>query len=84
MEPDISESSDRFYLLKKDSQRRITLVKVLQMDKSMIIDSWHMLITNQSPATPISKVRISIFNYIVVLRLTFFPNAELCKLSPRG
>ena len=35
------ESSDRFYLLKKDSERRQFLVVFLDKDKSHIIDAWH-------------------------------------------
>jgi mitogen-activated protein kinase kinase kinase 5 len=51
MEPDFSETSDRFYLLKKDSQRRAFVVRVLKVDKVLIIDSWHRLIAKPDSLT---------------------------------
>jgi len=44
--PDVLDSpkEDGFYLLKKDSQRRETLVKVLKQDKLNICSTWHSLI----------------------------------------
>ena len=56
MEPDFSETSDRFYLLKKDSQRRAFVVRVLKVDKALIIDSWHRIIAKPDSLT---KVRFS-------------------------
>jgi len=47
--PDVLDSpkEDGFYLLKKDSQRRETLVKVLRQDKSNICATWHSLILKE-------------------------------------
>jgi len=44
--PDVLDSpkEDGFYLLKKDSQRRETLVKVLKQDRANICATWHQLI----------------------------------------
>ena len=52
-EPDFSETSDRFYLLKKDSQRRAFVVRVLKVDKSLIIDSWHRIIAKPDSLTKV-------------------------------
>ena len=54
-EPDLNESSDQFYVIKKESQRRHTLVRVLQKDQ--IIDSWHMQVANSQQNSSITKVR---------------------------
>ena len=57
MEPDSqSETSDRFYLLKKDSQRRAFVVRVLKADKVLIIDSWHRNIAKPESLTKVSKI----------------------------
>ena len=53
-ETDESQRNDPFYEIKKDSQRRLTLVKVLQKDQTHIIDSWHMQIQGQNSS--ITKV----------------------------
>ena len=56
------ESSDRFYLLKKDSERRQFLVVFLDKDKSHIIDAWHK--ESQVQHSSITKVKIFIsFKY---------------------
>jgi len=47
--PDVLDSpkEDGFYLLKKDSQRRETLVKVLRQDKVNICSTWNSLILKE-------------------------------------
>ena len=48
--PDVLDPAkeDGFYLLKKDSQRRATLVRVLQQDKHNICTTWHSLLIKVS------------------------------------
>ena len=62
---EMDESSDRFYLLKKDSERRQFLVVFLDKDKNHIIDVWHK--ESQVQHSSITKVEfISIYIYFYI------------------
>ncbi len=56
---EISETSDRFYFLKKDSQRRLTLVKVLNSDCKSIMRSWKDKIVANMPDNALNQVGFS-------------------------
>lgn len=45
----VSESDGRFYLLKKDSERRRTLVNVLRSDSQAIVDVWYKELEKSIP-----------------------------------
>ena len=50
---------DGFYRLKKDSERRVMLVRVLETERSQICNHWEELILNDLPSgkeTSITKV----------------------------
>merc|ERR1719410_1922341 len=59
--PDVLDPAkeDGFYLLKKDSQRRTTLVKIMRDDKTNICSTWHALLTKENPDSCIGVQHLS-------------------------
>ena len=59
LSPDVQETrqdpAEGFYLLKKDSQRRLTLDKVLKGDGVNIVKQWHESLLKLKPDTCISQ-----------------------------
>jgi len=59
--PDVLDPAkeDGFYMLKKDSQRRTTLVKIMKDDKLNICHTWHSLLLRDVPDSCISIQHLS-------------------------
>lgn len=69
--PNVSRSSidvehDGFYLLKKDSQRRITLSRVLEQDCEKICSKWMLTIQQDFGNTVLTMVRCIFFFYTML------------------
>jgi len=59
--PDVLDpvKEDGFYLLKKDSQRRTTLVKILRDDKQRICSTWMSLLLREVPDSCLTDMHLS-------------------------
>merc|ERR1740124_235873 len=59
--PDVLDPAkeDGFYLLKKDSQRRSTLVKIMRDDKHNICAAWHCLLLKDVPDSCITMQHLA-------------------------
>lgn len=69
--PGETNESDGFYLLKKDSQRRQTLSKVLTQDEQKICAVWMEKIENDRPEKIVLNI-VSFLNLLLIaLVLTF-------------
>lgn len=54
-----ASESDGFYTLKKDSQRRTTLSKVLALDEAKICDVWMEKIENNHHVVKLAITKVS-------------------------
>ncbi|RWS25909.1 mitogen-activated protein kinase kinase kinase 15-like isoform X4 [Leptotrombidium deliense] len=50
----VGETETGFYLLKKDSQRRVTLVQVMNTDATLICETWLRILKNSQPGVLIN------------------------------
>ena len=55
---------DGFYMLKKDSQRRQTLMKVMRQDENIIGDTWLESHRYEVPDTELEKVNLYPFFFL--------------------
>lgn len=84
-EVDSSKASDNpeqdgngFYLLKKDSQRRITLVRVLEQDRNKICSTWFELLKKEVPDLCLTQPQL--LDLMDCLR-EFLPDQNLAPVS---
>ena len=68
---------DGFYLLKKDSQRRATLVKIMKDDKMNICATWHSLLQKDLPD---SCIRIEHLSKLMEGLKTWLPDQNEATL----
>lgn len=54
------ETQDGFYVLRKDTQRRTTLVQALQLDRTKICIKWHQLVLKEAPDTSLTQNELHI------------------------
>lgn len=80
--PEVNDTDDRFYRLKKDSQRRQTIDKVLRNDRSLICNLWHDSVVKEMPngeECHLTQVLLTVrehflcFGQQIVLNGGFFP-----------
>ncbi|XP_077865041.1 mitogen-activated protein kinase kinase kinase 15-like [Saccoglossus kowalevskii] len=55
--PITPETSDGFYILRKDSERRVTLIQVLKEDQEKLVDTWYNRVQKDSAGTPVKLTK---------------------------
>lgn len=82
MSPDIIDGKDDgFYRLKKDSERRKTLVNVLEKERSRICDHWYEIVLKDLPNNAeTSLTKDHLFILMDCLR-EFLPEQSICPIK---
>jgi mitogen-activated protein kinase kinase kinase 5 len=75
--PKDSSEQDGFYLLKKDSQRRTTLTRVLAQDEKKICDVWLKSIESDVENTVLTMVLAKLITSVQKLILSFVAESSL-------